>query len=135
MEKYVNKNEIETTAVLIELDPENYYSEIIYAVMASNLMATRYIINKLSIDELYDRVDEMLSVTSDVLIVEVILEAIEYDVFDELNACLSSVTNLNVLRYLICHDAALFDIGYDKSCKLSCCRSLIMIPALSNKNK
>jgi hypothetical protein len=115
MDKYIDKSEYETIQLMIGIDQEDYVEELFHAVFANNVVAVNYMITRLPSNDVYNLVTDLLSNTDDVLIAEVLLEAINFRVFRRLNTCLSRIENLEVLEYLLTHDYAQFNIAYRKS--------------------
>jgi hypothetical protein len=54
----------------------------------------------------------ILTHTDDVLIVEKLFETLDYIIPSGLNTCLNSVSNMEILRYIVFHPYAMFDISY-----------------------
>jgi len=54
----------------------------------------------------------ILNTTDDILIVEKLFEVTNYVIPRGLNACLSTITNMNVIRYITSHTYARFNVAY-----------------------
>lgn len=115
MEKYKNKNEFETIQIIVDIEKEKYVYEIPFAIEASNVVAVNYMVTRLEDNDVYSNITEWISNTTNVLVAEVLLEAINFEVFRRLNACLSRIRSLEVLEYIVNHDYAQFNLAYKKS--------------------
>ena len=113
MEKYINLNEYDTIQVMVDIDREMYETELPLAVMANNAVAVNHMISR--VDDPIAHVADLMSITNDVLVAEVLLEAINFKVFRRLNSCLSKIKSLQVLHYLLNHDYAQFNMAHKKS--------------------
>lgn len=115
MEKYKNKSEFDTIQIITEIEKEKYVYEIPFAIEASNIVAVNYMVSRLDDNDVYSNITEWLSNTTNVLVAEVLLEAVNFEVFRRHNACLSRIKSLEVLEYIINHDYAQFNLAYRKS--------------------
>lgn len=115
MEKYIGKNEYNTIQLMMSIDSEDFIHELPFAVKAQNIVAVNYMLSRICKDDLHLEITNLLSMTDDVLIAEVLLESVDFIVFRRMNSCLSRIKSLEVLEYLLNHEVAHFNVRYRSS--------------------
>ena len=113
MEKYINISELLTYQIVTPMSSDLYDTELVYAVNAGNAVAVKYMITRVPDPHYY--LCDLLSITKDILVAEILLESVDFLTFRRLNAALSKIESLEVLDYILNHDIALFNMAYRKS--------------------
>lgn len=105
-ERLIGEND--TIRYILTLHRDAYEGEAVKAARAGNLFALNYLLGQL------DTIDmtSLLCACHDESAAEVVLRSVHYRVPRRLNGILSVIENLTVLRYLLTHDVACFNIAF-----------------------